>query len=113
MLKFKSVHDPIAKSDGLRILATRFRGHGMKAERYHVWMPSLGPSERLLKEMLAGGVTWKDFSKAYKEEILSSAEIDVKNATIRNHGQKFTLRLIRELAKKENVTLMCHCATDE
>ncbi|MBN1181098.1 MAG: DUF488 family protein [Bacteroidales bacterium] len=113
MLKFKSVHDPIAKNDGLRILATRFRGHGMKAGRYHVWMPSLGPSERLLKEMMAGDLAWKDFSKAFKEEILSSAEIDEKNATIRNHGHKFTLRLIRELSKKENVTLMCHCATDE
>jgi uncharacterized protein YeaO (DUF488 family) len=113
MLKFKSVHDPIAKSDGLRILATRFRGHGMKAERYHAWMPSLGPSEKLLKEMLAGGIEWKDFSREYRAEVLSSAEIDVKNATIRNLGQKFTLRLIRELSKKENVTLMCHCATDE
>ncbi len=113
MLKFKSVHDPIAKNDGLRILATRFRGRGMKAERYHVWMPSLGPSERLLKGMLGGGVAWKEFSREYRAEVLSSAEIDAKNATIRNHGQKFTLRLIRELAEKQNVTLMCHCATDE
>ncbi len=112
MLKFKSVHDPIVKNDGLRILATRFRGRGMKAERYHVWMPSLGPSERLLKAMLGGDVAWREFSHAYKAEILSSADIDEKNAAIRNHGQKFTTRLIKELAKKQNVTLMCHCATD-
>ena len=33
--------------------------------------------------------------------------------TIKNHGQKFALRLIKRLAKRENVTLLCHCAEDE
>ena len=112
MLKFKSVHDPIVKDDGLRILATRFRGHGMKTDRYDAWMPSLGPSEKLLKDMLGGKIQWTDFRKRYTYEILSSVEIDASNKTIRNHGQKFTLRLIKGLAKKQNVTLMCHCETD-
>jgi uncharacterized protein YeaO (DUF488 family) len=48
-LKVKSVHSPMERGDGLRILATRFRGRGMPASRYDVWMPSLGPSEQLLK----------------------------------------------------------------
>ena len=39
--------------------------------------------------------------------------IDRKSRTIKNHGQKFTLRLIRELARRGDVTLMCHCAEDE
>ncbi len=38
--------------------------------------------------------------------------IDARSETIKNHGQKFTLRLLKELAKKQNVTLMCHCAED-
>jgi len=113
MLKFKSVYDPIDKDDGQRILATRFRGHGMKKDRYDAWIPNLGPSEKLLKGMLGGSVSWKDFTREYKNEVLSSAEVDRKNRTILNHGQKFTLRLIRELAEKRNVTIMCHCATDE
>lgn len=113
MLKFKSVYDPIEKDDGLRILAARFRGRGMKTDRYDVWMPSLGPSEKLLKDMLADAVSWKDFSKSYKDELLSSAAIDKKNKTILNHGQKFPLRLIRKLSEKQNVTLMCHCETEE
>ncbi len=33
-------------------------------------------------------------------------------ATIKNHGQKFTLRLVAKLAEKQNVTLLCHCAED-
>ncbi len=63
MLKTKSVHSPIAASDGLRILATRFRGRGLPADRYDVWMANLGPSERLLKSVMAGEITWKEFSK--------------------------------------------------
>ena len=41
----KSVYSPTAENDGLRILATRFRGRGMPTNLYDVWMPSLGPSE--------------------------------------------------------------------
>lgn len=33
--------------------------------------------------------------------------------TIKNHGQKFTLRLLKQLAVRGPVTLMCHCAEDE
>jgi uncharacterized protein YeaO (DUF488 family) len=113
MLKFKSVYDPIKQDDGLRILGTRFRGHGMKTDRYDVWMPCLGPLEKLLKDMLNDRVPWADFKKKYKDEVLSSDDIDKKNKTILNHGQKFTLRLIRALSNKENVSIMCHCDTDE
>lgn len=37
--------------------------------------------------------------------------ISEHNGAIKNHGQKFTLRLVK-LAAKENVTLLCHCAED-
>ncbi len=113
MLKFKSVYDPIEDDDGIRILAARFRGRGMKSERYDVWMPSLGPSEKLLKDMLNDRVSWADFKKKYKDEVLSSIAVDGKNSTVMNHGQKFTFRLIKMLSEKQQVTLMCHCDTDE
>jgi uncharacterized protein YeaO (DUF488 family) len=38
--------------------------------------------------------------------------IDDRSETIKNHGQKSTLRLLRALARKQNVTLMCHCVED-
>ena len=49
MLRTKSVWSPIQREDGLRILATRFRGRGMPKDRYNVWMANLGPSEALLE----------------------------------------------------------------
>ena len=111
-LKTKSVHSPIGAGDGWRILATRFRGRGMSADRYDVGMANLGPSEQVWKSVLAGKITWAKFRKAYREELFAPAATDAGNATIKNHGQKFTLRLLANLAATENVTLLCHGAEE-
>jgi uncharacterized protein YeaO (DUF488 family) len=73
VLKTKSVHSSIEAGDWLRILATRFRGRGLPADRYDVWMASLVPSERLLKAVHAGKITWRGFSKKYLEEMFAPA----------------------------------------
>jgi uncharacterized protein YeaO (DUF488 family) len=114
VLKTKSVWTAIDREgDGLRILVARFRGHRMPASRYDVWMPSLGPSERTLREMQKGKVTWAQFAKRYRSELFLDGPIDARSRTIKNHGQKFTLRLVGRLAQKGSVTLLCHCAEDE
>src|SRR4029077_6177665 len=114
MLKTKSNRTAIDRSgDGLRILVARFRGRGVPASRYDVWMPSLGPSERTLRALLKGAVSWKAFSKQYRDELFLDGPIDRRSRTIKNHGQKFTLRLIKRLAQRGHVTLLCHCAEDE
>ena len=112
-LKVKSVYSPVHKDDGLRILATRFRGRGMPTSLYDVWMPSLGPSERTLRAVQAGAMTWAAFAREFKKELLLPGPIDARSRTIKNHGQKFTLRLLKRLAEQGDVTLMCHCAEDE
>lgn len=112
MLKTKSVHSPIRADDGLRLLVTRFRGRGMPTDRYHVWMANLGPSERLLKAVIAGTITWSVFARRYRQEMAAPSAVDAGNVTIKNHGQKFTLRLIARLAQTQHVTLLCHCAED-
>jgi uncharacterized protein YeaO (DUF488 family) len=112
MLKTKSVYSPVTENDGLRILATRFRGRGMPSTLYDVWMPSLGPSEQLLKAVQTGTITWTAFTRDFKKELFLDGPVDARSATIKNHGQKFTLRLIKALARDGNVTLMCHCDED-
>lgn len=110
----KSVSTAIdRRADGLRILVTRFRGRGLSASRYDVWMPALGPSEDLLSAVRGGNVSWAEFGRRYRAELFLDGEIDTRNRTIRNHGQKSTLRLIKHLADAGNVTLLCHCAEDE
>lgn len=112
MLKTKSVYSPPTENDGLRILATRFRGRRMPANLYDVWMPSLGPSEQLLKAVQAGTISWAAFTRDFKKEMFFDGAIDSRNRTIKNHGQKSTLRLIKAMAREGNVTLMCHCDED-
>jgi uncharacterized protein YeaO (DUF488 family) len=112
MLRTKSVYTDAHEADGLRILATRFRGRGMASDRYDVWMPSLGPSEALLEKIMERRITWAAFTKAFVAELFEDGPVDARSKTIKNHGQKFTLRLIKQLAATGNVTLMCHCDED-
>ena len=110
-LKTKSVYEPIDREgDGLRILATRFRGRGLHKSRYDVWMPNLGPTEALLEMGQQQAITWAQFERRYRKEMVEDGPIDDRCRTIKNHGQKFTLRLLRKLSRGgNNVTLLCHC----
>jgi uncharacterized protein YeaO (DUF488 family) len=85
----------------------------MATSRYDVWMPSLGPSERLLRNVQAGRITWAQFLREYRRELFMDGPVDARSPTIKNHGQKFTLRLIKRLAEAGPITLMCHCAEDQ
>ena len=49
----------------------------------------------------------------YRRELFLDGPIDARSQSIKNHGQKFTLRLIQQLSCRQPVTLMCHCAEDE
>src|SRR5438067_4954153 len=105
MFKTKSVQSKIERGDGLRILAARGRGRGLPKDRYDVWMANLGPSEQLMNEFLAGKISWHEFGARYGKELREGGAIDRRNKRIKNHGQKFTLRLLQYLAQKQTVTL--------
>lgn len=110
MIKYKSVYDPIRrKEDGLRILATRFRGRGLPKKRCDIWMANLAPSESTLKLWRSYKIGWREFTQKYKRELLESGSSDAKNKRIKNYGQKWSLRLVQLLGKKQRITLMCHC----
>ena len=112
-IKTKSVSTAIESEDGLRVLVARFRGHGVPKSHYDLWLPSLGPSEELLRGFLDGKVTWAKFSKEYQQELWADGPVDEKNKTSKNHGQKGLLRLLRFVSQRQPVTLLCHCDEDE
>jgi uncharacterized protein YeaO (DUF488 family) len=85
----------------------------MRSSRYDVWMASLGPNERILRARKAGRITWAAFVREYRRELVMDGPIDSRSGTIKNHGQKFTLRLLRQIARRQAVTAMCLCAEDE
>jgi uncharacterized protein YeaO (DUF488 family) len=72
-------------------------------------MANLGPSERLLRARQSGKMSWAQFSRHYRKELFLDGPIDKRSRSIKNHGQTFTLRLVKELARRGRVTLMCHC----
>jgi uncharacterized protein YeaO (DUF488 family) len=113
MFKTKSVHTKIEPGDGLRILVARGRGRGLPANRFDVWMANLGPSEQLRDAILAGKLSWAEYSRRYTKELMEPGGVDARNERIKNHGQKFTLRLLQHLTRKQTITLLCHCAEDE
>lgn len=114
MFKTKSVQTKIEpQKDGLRVLVARGRGRGLPSDRYDVWMANLGPTEQLRDAILGGKISWKEYSRRYLEELRESDGIDRRNKQIKNHGQKFTLRLLQHLARTQTVTLLCHCAEHE
>jgi len=76
-------------------------------------MANLGPSEELRDAILAGKISWSEYRQRYLKELLETGGVDARNERIKNHGQKFTLRLLQHLAKKQTITLLCHCAEDE
>jgi uncharacterized protein YeaO (DUF488 family) len=113
-IRTKSVWTPMdRKGDGLRVLVTRYIPRACPGTRYSVWMANLGPSERLLKSYQAGRIEWADFAQRYESELFESSGMDRHNPRIKNYGQKFTLRLLRELARRQPITLMCNCAEEE
>ena len=113
-IRTKSIHSPPDwKKDGFRVLVARFRGRGLPANIYDAWVASLGPTEQLLRSFQQGKIRWNEFSKRYRKELLESAPIDRRNRVIKNHGQKFTLRLLKALSQRVPVTLLCHCAEDQ
>jgi len=114
LIRTKSVYSPIKREkDGLRILATRIRGRGLHKDRYDVWMANLGPSEVLLNERRSNKITWAEFKTRYRAELFESKGLDRRNRVIKNHGQKFTLRLLQGLARRGGITIMCHCPESE
>jgi uncharacterized protein YeaO (DUF488 family) len=112
-IRVRSVGAPIQKDDGLRILVSRFRGRGLSRRQYDLWMPNLGPSEKLLRQFQSGAITWREFGRRYQHELFESTAFDRDNKTIKNRGQKFTLRLLQLIASRQRITLMCHCAEAE
>jgi uncharacterized protein YeaO (DUF488 family) len=112
MLRTGCVWTPRSRQDGLRLLVSRFRGRGLPAGRYDVWMANLAPSEPLLRAVLDGEIGWTEYARRYRRELFEPAPVDAGNRTIRNRGQLHSMRLIKYLAGRGHVTLLCQCAED-
>lgn len=113
MIKTKSTEERIAKSDGLRLFITRYWPRGHKREECDEWIPSLAPSETLLRQFHNDEITWPIFQREYQNEMLKGwCDESARNSRIRNSGQKYFIRLLRKIAERQTITLLCSCPPD-
>ena len=45
-------------------------------------------------------MSWAEFVRAYKAELRMDGPVHARCATVKNHGHKFTLLLLKRLARK-------------
>lgn len=98
-IRIKRVYEAPAKDDGYRILVDRLWPRGISKEEAHVdeWLKEIGPSNELRKWFGHEPPKYLEFKKRYEQEL---------------HGQPELLKHIRDLAKKQRLTLV-YSAKDE
>lgn len=97
----KSVYDPPAPGDGVRVLVTQYWPRGVTREQGGTYVRALAPSRELLRAFQEERIDWDEYRVGYLREIASSP---VAQAEI---GR------LAALARSQVVTLMCVCRDDQ
>ena len=69
MIKTKSIYDQKEKSDGTRILVTRYYPRGVRKDKFDRWYRELSPSANLLKLFKHGEMTQRVFFQFFCKEL--------------------------------------------
>ena len=96
MIKTKSIYKPKDDSDGTRILITRFYPRGVRKGHFDEWVRELAPSVELLKGYKEGTIDQEQFRLQFFTQIQS------------NISSLEALQSISEMAKKNDITLLCY-----
>lgn len=93
MIQIKRIYEEPGQQDGYRILIDRLWPRGITKERAHLneWDKEIAPSDELRKQFGHKMENFEDFTRKYKAELKEKGE---------------ELQRIRELAGKQNVTLL-------
>lgn len=92
----KSIYEPKSKSDGLRILITRYYPRGVKRDKFDLWIRGASPTRDLLKSYRQGSIDWSEFKKQFSKQLSSEEE------------SKTAMNELFTLAKKKSITLLCY-----
>lgn len=112
MLHTKSIRE-VSESDGIKISIMRYNPRGFK---YDLWIPSLAPSEKLLKDYNSKKITWAAYERRFKEEIKNADKIvdalvllaehrDITLYCYQSSPKECHRRLVAEECKRRNPNL--------
>jgi len=68
-VKTKSIYEPAAAGDGIRVLITRYYPRGVKKDRFDRWVKPLSPSRELLSSYRAAEKSWEQFRECFLAEL--------------------------------------------
>ena len=95
-VRSKSIYEPEAPDDGVRVLTTNYWPRGISKERAGTYVRVLGPSRSLLRAFKDGEIDWPAYEIRYLDEMQGEKPRDE------------IARLARRAAS-EVVTVMCVC----
>jgi len=92
-LAVKRVYEPVAKTDGVRILVDRLWPRGLSKREAHIdlWLRDLAPSTALRKWFGHEPAKWKTFCARYRDELRTQSD---------------WLATVKRKARKGRVTLL-------
>ncbi|MCS5712267.1 DUF488 domain-containing protein [Candidatus Berkiella aquae] len=106
-IKVKRAYDPVARTDGFRVLVDRLWPRGLKKEEAEIqlWLKEIAPSTELRKWYDHDPKKWTEFQKRYVKELSTKeALIDI----ILKEAMKKTVTLLfssKELERNNAVAL--------
>jgi len=95
----KSIYDPAAPEDGMRVLTTNYWPRGISRERAGLYKRVLAPSRPLLRAFKDGEIGWPAYEVRYLEEM-------------RGESQRAEIAELARAATSGSVTVMCVCRDD-
>ena len=98
-VRAKSIYDEAARTDGYRVLATRYWPRGVSRDRVDAYTSVLAPSRDLLRAFKDGRVAWSEFRMRYMREM-------------KDDRSRAEIARLAELAAARLVTVMCTCRDD-
>ncbi len=95
----KSIYEPAAPEDGIRLLTTNYWPRGVSKERAGTYLRILAPSRELLQRFKSGEIAWPEYEVRYLEEMQAER-------------QQEEIERIAAIAREATVTVMCMCKDD-
>jgi uncharacterized protein YeaO (DUF488 family) len=93
----KRVYDPIAPTDGTRILVMRWYPRGVRRAHVDEWRKELGTAPDLIRAWKAGRIPWREFSRRYRAQLAADP------------AAQAALAELARRARRERLTLLCAC----
>lgn len=86
-MKIKRVYEPIAETDGYRVLVDRLwpRGISKAKAQIDLWLKSVAPSNELRKWFGHDPERFAEFSERYRTELAESGALDELRSVIKEH----------------------------